>query len=105
MYIVIIVRQTMLHHSVSCIHSFLQTIICSVEVRNTCSFIWSVPLQVESKKASGKSGSKLEVNLEILEQLEMAEVVEEAAALDQLPDRCPVIGKSVLSAIILINDV
>jgi len=40
------------------------------------------------------SGSKLEVKLETLEQLEMAEVVEEAAALDQLPDRCPVIGNT-----------
>ena len=47
------------------------------------------------------SGSKFEVKLETLEQLEMAEVVEEAAALDQLPDQCPVIGKSVLRAILL----
>ena len=47
------------------------------------------------------SGSKFEVKLETLEQLEMAEVVEEAAAVDQLPDQCPVIGKSILRAILL----
>ena len=43
------------------------------------------------------SGSKYEVRLETLEQLEMAEVVEEASNIDQLPEQCPVIGKTTFS--------
>ena len=43
------------------------------------------------------SGSKYEVRLETLEQLEMAEVVEEASNIDQLPEQCPVIGKIIFS--------
>ena len=38
------------------------------------------------------SGSKFEVKLEYMERLEMAEIVDEAAVVDQLPDQCPVIG-------------
>ena len=38
------------------------------------------------------SGSKFEVKLEDMERLEMAEVVDEAAVVDQLPNQCPVIG-------------
>ena len=38
------------------------------------------------------SGSKFEVKLEYMERLEMAEIVDEAAVVDQLPEQCPVIG-------------
>ena len=39
------------------------------------------------------SGSKFEVKLEDMERFEMAEIVEEAAAVDHLPDQCLLIGK------------
>ena len=42
------------------------------------------------------SGSKFEVKLEDMERLEVAEIVEEAADVDQLPDQCPVIGKGLI---------
>ena len=47
------------------------------------------------------SGSKFEVKLEDMERLEMAEVVEEAAVDDQLPDQCPVIGKGLIIMFLL----
>jgi len=40
------------------------------------------------------SGSKFEVKLEDLERFDMAEIVEEASAVDQLPDQCPLIGNT-----------
>ena len=42
------------------------------------------------------SGSKFEVKLEDMERFEMAEIVEEASAADQLPDQCPLIGEGLL---------
>ena len=39
------------------------------------------------------SGSKFEVKLEDMERFEMAEIVEEAAAVDHLPDQCLLMGK------------
>ena len=39
------------------------------------------------------SGSMFKVKLEDMERFEMAEIAEEASAVDQLPDQCPLIGK------------
>ena len=42
------------------------------------------------------SGSKYEARLEDMERFEMAEIVEEAAAVDHLPYQCPLIGEGLL---------
>ena len=49
------------------------------------------------------SGSKFEVKLEDMERFEMDEIVEEASAVDQLPDQCPLLGKGLIGLLELWN--